>query len=74
MIFPLTTHVIDADGQRIDKNEEVDVPEQLCKKGESGGVTDTYQGILDRTVLTFAHQAFRTILTCYKVMSMDDYE
>jgi len=49
------------------------VPEILKEKMDMG---DTEQGIniLENTVKFFAKQAYRTILICYRDMSLSDYE
>ena len=38
------------------------------------GAHDSYRGLFDRTVKTFADQAYRTILVSYKDMSMAEFE
>jgi magnesium-transporting ATPase (P-type) len=47
--------------------------EELLSMDEGDDQTDSYKGILKRTVVNFATQAYRTILITYKDMSMDAY-
>jgi magnesium-transporting ATPase (P-type) len=41
--------------------------------GEAPGTSLTYKEMLERTVKTFANEAYRTLLITYKDMSMSDY-
>jgi Ca2+ transporting ATPase len=47
--------------------------EELLSMDEADDQTASYRGMLERTVVNFATQAYRTILITYKDMSMDDY-
>lgn len=40
---------------------------------EAQGVIDTYAGLYRRTIKKFASQAYRTIMVCYKDMSMREF-
>lgn len=75
MIIPLCTHVIDGDGSRVDINDETDIPaEALAANGDEPGSRASHKDILGKVILTFARQAYRTILTTYKTMSLEEYE
>ena len=55
---------VNAKGEFVNIDEEVEVPEALLKDG--GAKTDTHRGV-------FANQAYRTILTTFRDLSMDEY-
>jgi len=65
--------VVCPDGSVVDINETTEVPEDLLN-GDAAGTTDTYMGLFERTVKKFANQAYRTILVCFRDMSMEAYE
>jgi magnesium-transporting ATPase (P-type) len=73
MVFLDTTKVVCPDGSIADINDTTDVPDELLN-GDKTGTTDTYMGIFERTVKKFADQAFRTILVCFRDMSMEEFE
>lgn len=73
MVFLDTTRVVCPDGSVVDINETTEVPEDLLN-GDAAGTTDTYMGLFERTVKKFANQAYRTILVCFRDMSMEAYE
>jgi hypothetical protein len=62
---------VNAKGEFVYIDEEVQVPEALLKDG--GSKTDTHRGVFERTIKNFASQAYRTILTTFKDLSMDEY-
>ena len=65
--------LVDADGNKAGIEDTVSVPTDLLN-GDDEGTECTELEILERTVKKFAKQAFRTILVCYRDMSMDEYE
>jgi len=71
MLFPLVDDIIDGNGDKVSKEDSVKIPVEVLNSEDNEGDDDTYQGILDRVVKTFALQAFRTILTTYRCMSME---
>jgi Ca2+-transporting ATPase len=76
-LFEQTTQIVTPDGSIANINDETDVPSDLQNlDDDSKGPedTDTYMGILNRTVKKFAKQAYRTILVAYRDMSMEEYE
>ena len=73
MVFLDTTKVVCSDGSITNINDTTDVPDDLLN-GEEAGTTDTYMGIFERTVKKFADKAYRTILVCFRDMSMDEFE
>lgn len=50
----------------------VQVPAALLNDG--GASTDSHRGVYERTIKNFANQAYRTILTTFRDMSMADYD
>ena len=66
-----TTMAVNAKGEFVYIDEEVEVPEALLKDG--GAKTDTHRGVFERTIKNFANQAYRTILTTFRDLSMDEY-
>jgi Ca2+ transporting ATPase len=73
MLFDLTSNVVTPNGI-VDVNEETQIAKELLANGEEEGTTDTHRGVFERTVKTFARQAYRTLLITYRDMSMADYE
>jgi len=72
MLFEYTSNVRLADGSTAPFDDTTEIPEALLKDGESSA-TGTYRELYERTVHTFATQAYRTILMSYRDMSMDEF-
>jgi Ca2+-transporting ATPase len=70
MLFQYLTGVLNSDGQVHGLNDSASIPEEL--RDVEGD--DTQLGLLQRTVKFFATEAFRTILMCYRDLSMREYE
>lgn len=68
MLFPLCTKIVGPDGKERDINQRSYPVDKslLTDKEISQNITSTGRDVLDRTVLRFARQSFRTILMCYK--------
>jgi magnesium-transporting ATPase (P-type) len=67
-----TTMAVNANGVTVNIDEEVQVPTALLNDG--GASTDTHRGVFERTIKNFANQAYRTILTTFRDMSMQEFE
>jgi len=72
MLFDCTSNVLLADGTTVSFDDTTEMPSALLKAGESSA-TGTYRELYERTVHTFATQAYRTILMSYRDMSMDEF-
>lgn len=57
-----------------DIDTDAQIPRELLAVGEEEGTENSHREILERTVKHFASFAFRTILVCYRDMSMEKYE
>lgn len=75
MLLQKVSYSITKDGTVAPINSQTQVPSELLKPMEKEtGAQDSHRGLFDRTVKTFADQAYRTILITYKDMSMRDFE
>ena len=70
MLFDKLVGVQDQEGNVLDMMDECTVPAEL--KEDDDEITQI--DLLEKTVKYFAHRAFRTLLICYRDMSMDEYE
>jgi magnesium-transporting ATPase (P-type) len=73
MLFDFTNTVRCADQSVANFDDACEIPENLLNDGETSA-TGTYRELYERTVKKFALQAYRTILMCYKDMTMADFE
>ena len=74
MLFDLTNSVITGNGTVEDMYAQTACPEKLLKAGESAGSFITHREMFERTVKTFANEAYRTLLITYRDMSMAEYQ
>jgi len=74
VLFDKVNYVLNDEGRIKYFSDETNVPMKLIKEGEPVGTNDSFRGIFERTVKLFANQAYRTILTCYRDMSISEFE
>lgn len=67
MLFEKLAGVQNIEGNVVEMEDDSTAPEEL------GGGEHSQLEILEKTVKYFADQAYRTILVCYRDMSMDAY-
>ena len=72
--MPDVTHFLDADLEAKEVDDECQLPEALDDYAGDDEDGETYRVLVDRTVKSFADQAYRTILICYRDMSMETFE
>lgn len=75
MLLERCTYTTSADGTARKMETQTTVPQELID-GETetfGETMDTYTGIYSRTIKKFASQAYRTIMVCYRDMSMREF-
>ena len=61
MVLKTVTHCVDASGAKVEI-------------GEDAGNGKTYKELLDENVKTFADNAYRTIITCFRTLEMAEFE
>lgn len=70
-VLKKTTRVVNVNGQILDIEDSTKVPSGLL--GDGGKETDTHRNVFERTIKNFANQAYRTILTTFREMSMEEF-
>lgn len=74
MLLERCTYATTSDGTVRNMETQVKVPKELLDEGEVfGEKMDSYQGLYQRSIKKFATQAYRTILICYRDMSMRQF-
>jgi len=74
MLLERCTYATTSDGTVRNMETQVKVPKELIVGEEVYGETmDTYAGLYKRSIKNFASQAYRTILICYRDMSMRQF-
>jgi magnesium-transporting ATPase (P-type) len=69
------TRFLNASGVEEGIDDSCSIPEALAGQPCPEGVEDnTHRAMLEKTVKNFADQAYRTILVCYRDMSMEQFE
>jgi hypothetical protein len=72
--MPDVTHFLDQDLEPKEVDDDCEMPEALDDYVGDDEDGETYRVLVDRTVRSFADQAYRTILICYRDMSMETFE
>jgi len=68
MLFEKLAGVLGEDEAVLGIDDDCELPIEL------GGGSDMHLGLLEKTVKNFADRAYRTLLICYRDMSMEQYE
>lgn len=76
MLFKYTDKIINYNGEVDDITDNGFIPDELYEGLEEGAtITDySHQNILHLSVKKLADKAYRTILCCYRDMSMEEYQ